>query len=92
MTSLYCSIGDVLIGIFSIPFQFQAALSQRWDLPAFLCPVAPSVKELTLNVSILTLAVISLDRYRAVMHPLRPRCSASVAAVSDSVINTGNSH
>ena len=24
---------DVVVGLFSIPFQFQAALLQRWDLP-----------------------------------------------------------
>jgi len=27
------SIADVMIGCLSIPFQFQAALLQRWDLP-----------------------------------------------------------
>ena len=61
------SFADVMIGIFSIPFQFQAALLQRWDPPAFLCPVAPFVKEMTVNVSILTLTVIAVDRYRVVV-------------------------
>lgn len=75
------SCADVLIGVLGIPFQFQAALLQRWDLPHFLCPVAPFVKELTVNVSILTLAVVSLDRYRAVIHPLKPRCSRKVANI-----------
>ena len=74
------SVADVMIGIFSTPFQFQAALLQRWDLPAFLCLVAPFVKELTVNVSIVTLTVISIDRYFAILHPLRPRCSRRVAA------------
>ena len=74
-----CSVGDVLIGLFSIPFQFRAALLQRWDMPHLLCPIAPFVKELTVNVSILTLAVISADRYRAVVYPLRPRCSCRLA-------------
>ena len=69
------SVADVMISIFSVPFQFQAALLQRWNLPHFLCPVAPFVKELSVNVSIITLAVISLDRYFAVIHPLKPRCS-----------------
>lgn len=73
------SVADVMIGIFSIPFQFQAALLQRWDLPRLLCPVAPFVKELTVTVSILTLTVISIDRYFAVIQPLRPRCSSRVA-------------
>ena len=75
------SVADVIIGIFGIPFQFQAALLQRWDLPDFLCPVAPFIKDLTVNVSIITLTVISIDRYFAVIHPLRPRCSRTVATV-----------
>ena len=73
------SVADVMIGIFSIPFQFQAALLQRWDLPHILCPVAPFVKELSVNVSIITLTVISIDRYFAVIHPLKPRCSSKTA-------------
>ena len=32
-----------------------------------------------MNVSIITLTVISIDRYFAVIHPLRPRCSRRVA-------------
>jgi len=66
------SIADVMIGCLSIPFQFQAALLQRWDLPEILCPVAPFVKELSVNVSILTLTVISVDRYHAIVRPLSP--------------------
>lgn len=27
------AVADVIVGIFAIPFQFQAALLQRWDLP-----------------------------------------------------------
>ena len=35
------ALADVIIGLFSIPFQFQAALLQRWNLPEFLCPFCP---------------------------------------------------
>ncbi|ELU06581.1 hypothetical protein CAPTEDRAFT_181725 [Capitella teleta] len=80
------SVADVMIGIFSIPFQFQAALSQRWDLPHILCPVAPFVKELTVNVSVITLTVISIDRYFAVLHPLKARVSRKVAKIVMSVV------
>ena len=82
------AVADVMIGIFSIPFQFQAALLQRWDLPPILCPVAPFVKELTVNVSIVTLTVISIDRYIAVIYPLKPRCSSRVAKVVMTVVWT----
>lgn len=80
------SIADVIIGCLSIPFQFQAAILQRWDLPEILCPVAPFVKELSVNVSILTLAVISVDRYHAIVRPLRPGWTGRTACVIVAVV------
>lgn len=73
------SVADELIGIFSIPFQFQAALLQRWNLPTFLCPLAPFVKELSVTVSVGALVVISVDRYLAILRPLQPRISGRSA-------------
>jgi leucokinin receptor len=75
------AFADVMIGMFSIPFQFQAAMLQRWDLPYIMCPVAPFVKEVSVNVSVVTLTVISIDRFFAVIHPLKPRCSGRVAKI-----------
>jgi len=74
------SAADALVGLFSIPFQFQAALLQRWDLPKLLCKLAPFVKEVSVSVSVLALVVISVDRYVAVLHPLRRRVSRHTAA------------
>ena len=53
---------DVIIAVFCIPFQFYAALLQRWDLPEFMCTICPFAQTLSLNVSIFTLVTISLDR------------------------------
>lgn len=38
------AVADVIIGMFSIPFQFQAALLQRWVLADFMCSLAPMVQ------------------------------------------------
>ena len=38
------ALADVIIAIFCIPFQFQAALLHRWDLPSFLCKLCPFVQ------------------------------------------------
>ena len=35
------ALADVIIAVFCIPFQFQAALLNRWDLPAFMCKLCP---------------------------------------------------
>ena len=53
---------DVIIAVFCIPFQFYAALLQRWDLPEFMCKFCPFTQTLSVNVSIFTLVMISLDR------------------------------
>jgi leucokinin receptor len=52
-------------------FQFQAALLQRWNLPAVMCPFCPFVQVLSVNVSIFTLTAIAIDRHRAILSPLR---------------------
>ena len=53
---------DVTIAVLAIPFQFWAALLQRWDLPAFMCKLCPAVQIFSVNVSIFTLVAIALDR------------------------------
>ena len=56
------AFADVTIALFAIPFQFHAALLQRWDLPEFMCQFCPTVAILSVNISIFTLVAISLDR------------------------------
>ena len=77
---------DVVVGVFSIPFQFQAALLQRWDLPAPLCPIAPFVRDVSVNVSIGALVVIAIDRYFAVMRPLQARFNRRLAQAVMAVV------
>nr|XP_024215932.1 neuropeptide Y receptor type 1-like [Halyomorpha halys] len=64
------ALADIVIGLFAIPFQFQAALLQRWNLPHFMCPFCPFVQILSVNVSVFTLTAIAVDRHRAVLNPL----------------------
>ncbi|XP_054707241.1 LOW QUALITY PROTEIN: tachykinin-like peptides receptor 99D [Uloborus diversus] len=69
------AVADIVIGLFCIPFQFQAALLQRWVLPPFMCAFCPFVQVLSVNVSVFSLAAIALDRYRAVIYPLKAKTS-----------------
>jgi len=66
---------DIIIGAFAIPFQFQAALLQKWLLPHFMCSFCPTVQVISLNLSIFTLIALSLDRHRAITQPLKKRMS-----------------
>ena len=53
----------------------QAIILQRWTLPQFMCKFCPFISNLSVNVSVLTLVLISIDRYKGITKPLshRPR-------------------
>jgi leucokinin receptor len=80
------AVADVIIGLFSIPFQFQAAVLQRWDLPKFMCPFCPFIQTLSVNVSIFTLTAIAIDRHKAILNPLRARSSKHASKIVIAVI------
>ncbi|GFS02984.1 neuropeptide Y receptor [Elysia marginata] len=80
------AVADVTIGLLCIPFQFQAALLQRWALPHIMCSMMPFVQIVSVNVSIFTLSVIAVDRYIAVLHPFRAGCSKRLAIIIITVI------
>jgi leucokinin receptor len=67
------AIADILIGALAIPFQFVAALLQRWILPHFMCAFCTFIQIVSVNVSIFTLAAIAADRYLIVSHLLHFR-------------------
>ncbi|XP_068219368.1 substance-P receptor-like isoform X2 [Palaemon carinicauda] len=67
------ALADIIIAVFAIPFQFQAALLQRWNLPYFMCAFCPFFQTVSVNVSIFTLTAIAVDRYRAIVFPLNAR-------------------
>ena len=66
---------DIMIAALAIPFTFQAALLQKWVLPGFMCSFCPFIQTLSVNVSVFTLVAVALDRFRAVIFPLRARTS-----------------
>ncbi|XP_039449563.1 RYamide receptor [Culex pipiens pallens] len=82
------ALADVIIAMFAIPFQFQAAVLQRWNLPDFMCPFCPFVQLLSVNVSVFTLTAIAVDRHRAIINPLRARTSKNISKFVISAIWT----
>ncbi|XP_029040209.2 RYamide receptor-like isoform X1 [Osmia bicornis bicornis] len=75
------ALADIVIGLFTIPFQFQAALLQRWNLPYFMCAFCPFVQVLSVNVSVFTLTAIAIDRHRAILKPLSAKPSKLTAKI-----------
>ena len=54
------ALSDVVLALFRIPFQFRAALMQRWDLPEFMCQFCPFMQTLSVcnNDKLLVLNMI----------------------------------
>ncbi|XP_076248938.1 RYamide receptor isoform X2 [Calliopsis andreniformis] len=75
------ALADIVIALFVIPFQFQAALLQRWNLPYFMCAFCPFVQMLSVNVSVFTLTAIAIDRHRAILKPLSVKPSKLTAKI-----------
>lgn len=75
------ALADVTIGLFTVPFEFQAAVLQRWTLPEFMCPFCPFVQYVSVSVSVFTLTAIAIDRHRAILNPLKARPSKNTSKV-----------
>lgn len=68
------AIGDILMAFFCIPFSFVSMLVlQYWPFGIILCKIVNFSQAVSVLVSAYTFVAISLDRYNAVMWPLRQR-------------------
>ncbi|VDP19250.1 unnamed protein product [Soboliphyme baturini] len=65
------STADLLIILFCIPVQYMKYLSYSWFLGKFLCIWFHYVQLFTMICSVLTLTVISFERYMAVAFPMK---------------------
>nr|XP_046912757.1 RYamide receptor-like [Dermatophagoides farinae] len=69
------SITDLLMAIFTIPFTYTNYMLGRWIFIAIMCPIVNCAQLTTITVSIYTLVAIAIDRYMAIMYPLRKSIS-----------------
>uniref|UniRef100_A0A2S2NKP8 Neuropeptide Y receptor n=1 Tax=Schizaphis graminum TaxID=13262 RepID=A0A2S2NKP8_SCHGA len=70
------AVGDLLMTLFCVPFSFVATLLlQYWPFGSDLCHTVSFAQAVAVLVSAYTLVAISVDRYIAIMWPLKPRAS-----------------
>ena len=68
------AICDFVTPVLSIPFDFfLEEYSYIWMYGAAMCKILWPLTTMSSTSAALTLAAISLDRYRVIMHPFRPR-------------------
>lgn len=71
---LNLAVCDLLTPLVSIPLDLALVESNgKWYLGPVLCKLLPPIATFIATVSPLTLAVISLDRYRTLLHPFKKR-------------------
>lgn len=74
------AVGDILMTLFCVPFSFISQLVLRyWPFGLIMCKVVNYSQAVSVLVSAYTLLAISIDRYMAIMRPLKPRLSKRAA-------------
>ncbi|XP_059832309.1 G-protein coupled receptor 83-like [Hypanus sabinus] len=90
-TSLFLlnlAVADLFITLLNSPFTLVRFMSSSWVFGTTMCHISRFSQYCSLHVSALTLMAIALDRYQAIIHPLRPRMSLSKGIVCIAVIWT----
>ncbi|CAM1332057.1 GPRNPY4 (predicted) [Pycnogonum litorale] len=68
------AVGDMLMAILCIPFSFISNLIlSYWPFGHVMCPIVLYAQAVTVLTSAYTLIAISIDRYVAILYPLKPR-------------------
>ncbi|KAH1023479.1 hypothetical protein HUJ04_012678 [Dendroctonus ponderosae] len=72
---------DLLLIIFCIPVKVAKLFSYTWTMGVFLCKSVHYMQNLSTICSVLTLTAISIERYYAIVHPVRSKyiCTLSQA-------------
>ncbi|XP_002732494.2 neuromedin-K receptor-like [Saccoglossus kowalevskii] len=76
---LNLAFADALIAILNIPFNFSFLLNNIWYFGFVYCKIAKFTGTLMVTASIFTLSAIAVDRYIAIVHPMKPRMSKTKA-------------
>lgn len=68
------ALSDILMASLCIPFTFVSNLIlQHWPFGAFMCVLVSYSQAVSVFISAYTLIALSLDRYIAILYPLRPK-------------------
>jgi gastrin-releasing peptide receptor len=65
------ALGDLLLLFISVPFYSLIYTYDHWPHGDFLCKLTAFLVTSSLGVSIFTLTALSVDRYLAIVHPMR---------------------
>ncbi|XP_066909216.1 tachykinin-like peptides receptor 99D isoform X1 [Halyomorpha halys] len=67
------AIADAMVSSLNVTFNYTYMVNSDWPFGRPYCKISQFVAVLSICASVFTLMAISVDRYMAIMHPLRPR-------------------
>ena len=67
------AIADLMVALFAMPFHIYVSVNEDWELGNTFCDISLSIDSCTAIVSKFTLVAISVDRYIAVLKPIKYR-------------------
>ncbi|XP_014255151.1 RYamide receptor [Cimex lectularius] len=73
------AVGDIFMALLCVPFSCVPNLLQYWPFGLQFCRLVSYSQAVSVLVSAYTLVAISVDRYMAILWPLKPRMSKSMA-------------
>ncbi|OXA56972.1 RYamide receptor [Folsomia candida] len=73
------ALGDLLMALLCVPFSYISVLLQYWPFGLILCHLVSPAQATCVFVSAYTLVALAVDRYIAILYPLRPRLRRSQA-------------
>ncbi|XP_073993519.1 tachykinin-like peptides receptor 86C isoform X2 [Rhodnius prolixus] len=76
------SISDLLMSLFNCIFNFTYMLDSHWPFGAIYCTINNFVANVSVAASVFTLVAITLDRYMAIVRPLKHRMSRRKARIA----------
>jgi hypothetical protein len=81
-TFILClAVGDLLVIVGTIPFISIIYTLDSWPFGQFLCKLSEFMRDVSIGITVLTLSVLSFDRYLAIaspFHKVKEKCSKKV--------------
>ncbi|CAM1331981.1 Uncharacterised protein g10733 [Pycnogonum litorale] len=88
---LNLSVADFMMATLNGIFNFTFMVEGHWPFAALYCHVNNFMGNLTVSSSVFTLVAMCIDRYVAIIYPLRPRMSKKIAWIVIATIWLGAS-
>ncbi|XP_035671443.1 neuropeptide FF receptor 2-like [Branchiostoma floridae] len=83
---LNLAVGDLLVGIFSMPFTLADNIIMGWPFGYVMCKLSSAATVISAGASVFTLIAIAVDRFYAVIHPNEPKFTSEHNGVVIAII------